>query len=861
MIQPNTSGQKKFHNSSISNKIQKIFDKRKPILWRSAIIVTRRPIPKDLANQTDKQKEQHTFDSLKSIPSILHNYLPNKTYTLEITSDNGIKIKICISETKKENAEIGAQVILHILRSKFHNMDGIVEVKPIYDDSDIFWNDQFCELELPPLPYRKSAPILENINTISKGIKSPIKFFILFKPVHHDFSDGIFHEISRLKKNGILNEIVADKLMYKWRSYTQYKIRVFFQCKDKVYRRSNQDSNRDQNQDPKQNSNQKSIQSPNKPPKSYRKSWTNTKETQIIHNLISNGIVNFRGYKAVISLRASQVRNMLLSSILTGGTVVIPSSIDLHLYHPFPIQNAIREPLDNFISPIMKDPTEQSISIGKYMSKGSMTEIDAELYIDSLRQSMTAFGLSRSGKTAFVSNILIKTHQKCPYISQLIICMKDELEIEKYEYDQITGYDDPQFKLPWLFASTKRGFDIEAIAQYLTSAIGLLDNGKRFLVDYLKEFNNIHGKFPRRFEDFLRGFLDFLNRDENQYGPSHMDIFQSNKNRIKAFIDCDRFNQVVEGSSKTPQWFIDWINPEMAFGKRIIIDLQKFSDPEKKFIVMAILHMIKTYAQPHEDGKLRRLLVCDEAHIMFYKPKTNDHYDADNIGQYKLDEQMDIIINQMANTGTGAIFADQNPFKVLDSIRSQIGTSVCFRISREGAELFSRDTKLQKFLHTMPPYMCWIESGPASSQFFMKSDPPIKEIEDKDAKKIIPSKRENKYVTAYNILQNSFRIRLIKLLENINPEIKYSNLNVFDIIKEMQNSLTTKGLDYGKKTNKSIKNLKNFDSIVQNSKPFSKDMFDKVLKLFGPILNELKWITEEYTLGGNEDNRVKDGGA
>ena len=292
----------------------------------------------------------------------------------------------------------------------------------------------------------------------------------------------------------------------------------------------------------------------------------------------------------------------------------------------------------------------------------------------------------------------------------------------------LTGYGDPDFKLPWLFISKLKGLDFEAISQYITSAIGLADNSKRFLVEYLKEFKNKSGKFPRSFEEFLNRFLDFLDRPDNRYGKEHGDIYQANKNRIKAFMDSPRFHQVVEGSSQTPQWFKDWINHGMSKGKRIMIDLRKFPKHEKRFLVIAILHMIRTYAKPHEDGKLRRLLICDEAHIMFYKPKTNEHYDADNIGQYKLDDQMDVLINEMANTGTGAIFADQNPIKLLDSIRSQIGTQVCFRISRDAAELFTKDPELINFLHRLPKYICWVESGPASSQFYMKADPPIKDV-------------------------------------------------------------------------------------------------------------------------------------
>ena len=137
------------------------------------------------------------------------------------------------------------------------------------------------------------------------------------------------------------------------------------------------------------------------------------------------------------------------------------------------------------------------------------------------------------------------------------------------KYDVIAGYNNLKFEFSWIFESSSKGIYLESIAQYLTSAIGLLDNRKCFLVDFLKEFKNKYGKFPSSCENFLKEFLDFLNRKENQYGSSPEDIFKVNKNRIEVFIDCDRFYQVLEGSSTIPQWFVDWINPKMGKGKRI----------------------------------------------------------------------------------------------------------------------------------------------------------------------------------------------------------------------------------------------------------------------------------------------------
>ncbi len=338
---------------------------------------------------------------------------------------------------------------------------------------------------------------------------------------------------------------------------------------------------------------------------------------------------------------------------------------------------------------------------------------------------MVVFGLTRTGKTVFISNMLYLIDQKYPNVSQLIFSMKDELELENFNVDIITGFDDPKFGVSWIFADKNNNQTIESTAAYIASALGLLDNGKRYIINYLTEIQKNRQKIPRRFENFLMGILNYLKKPENQYGESQGDIWQATKQRIEAFLGNKRFLDAVEGNEKMPEWFMQWLYGIGGRGRKIFLDLRKFNIHEKRFLVLAIFQMIRAYSEPSRDKQLKRLFICDEAHILFYKPKTQDFYDSDNIGQYQIDSQLERIINELANTGTGAIFADQNPFKMLDSIRNQVGTRVFFRISQESAGLFTQDPKFQRFLSFLPDHTCWFESGPASVEFFMKPFPPL----------------------------------------------------------------------------------------------------------------------------------------
>jgi len=283
----------------------------------------------------------------------------------------------------------------------------------------------------------------------------------------------------------------------------------------------------------------------------------------------------------------------------------------------------------------------------------------------------------------------------------------------------LTG-DSPEFKIPYLFSSSDSDIKIEELARYIASGLGLLDNGRRYIINYCNHLLSEGQGFSPCIQDFLTGVLEYLDEPKNRYGTSQGDIFQATKQRIEALIGDRRFCTIFS-SEINPEWFDNW----MTNGERVILDLRKFNPFIQRFIVLAILQMIREFAKPVGGVNQQALYVIDEAHRLFFKPPTADYYDSDNLGQGALERELDFMINELAICGIGGIFADQNPYKLLDSIRNQIGTTVFFRISREGAQQFSSDRTMQEFLMTMPDHRCWIESNPMEVSVYVAPKSPI----------------------------------------------------------------------------------------------------------------------------------------
>ncbi len=357
---------------------------------------------------------------------------------------------------------------------------------------------------------------------------------------------------------------------------------------------------------------------------------------------------------------------------------------------------------------------------------GEDTNDEVYLPIDILRQHLSIFGLTRTGKSTLLTNLLHKVKKIDRSVSFLIFGLKDGVDIAHYKPDKIYTCNSSDFNVPWVcLAKNSDGakLDLENLASYLAAAMGLLDNTQRYIKIIIMNIIREGKKLPRDFGTFMSYILKYL--EDNPYGESQGDIFQAIRDHILALSE-ERFLQVTQASETIPKWFEDWIlNKSENNGKTIYIDLRGFGVTEQRFIVLSIFHMIQRYAEPDEGERLRRLLLIDEAHILFYPPKVNNYQDSDSIGQQGVDKFLRRLLKELGVTGTGLVFADQDVQSVLSIIVQQTSTKILFRNSRESAKSFTHNPVLIDEIYAYDDHVALLQAGPLGESVVFSADVPV----------------------------------------------------------------------------------------------------------------------------------------
>jgi len=369
----------------------------------------------------------------------------------------------------------------------------------------------------------------------------------------------------------------------------------------------------------------------------------------------------------------------------------------------------------------------RTIIFATYYKGNILTTMRVPFHIDILCQHIAVFGLTRTGKSTFLGNFVQKIGQTDDSITFLIIGLKDDMDRYLFEPCLPSGYPDPNFRVPIFIgdlsinspgSSRKRN----ELARLLSAAFGLLDNMDNYILNYFSELDAKGLPIPTDFVKITDGVIDYLKRTftgtDNQ-----SDILQAVQNHVKSMRN-PRFLEVVKPSKKIPRWFKIWLEggekstdnstiPSIngvggsnfhEESKRIFLDLHQFSEPEQKFLTLAILNMIRRFAkpQPHTEQRLRRMVIVDEAHIVFSPPDGADYLSSHRIRQSQIMKYLDEMVNQLGNTGTSFVFSDQNLKKVMGVIVDQTTTKWLFRVSQASAELFTKDARKVELLKNLP---------------------------------------------------------------------------------------------------------------------------------------------------------------
>jgi hypothetical protein len=141
---------------------------------------------------------------------------------------------------------------------------------------------------------------------------------------------------------------------------------------------------------------------------------------------------------------------------------------------------------------------------------------------------------------------------------------------------------------------------------------------------------------------------------------------------------------------------INTIPLEDLLSKPTVIELNAINNKEQKSLIMALLLiMICVYTKNNVsgDGKLKNVLLIDEAHVLLAGGSSRSGDSADSQGSTV--EALEDMIAEIRSYGTSIIIADQSPTKVGRSVVANTNVKVIFKlVEKENKDAISTATNM-----------------------------------------------------------------------------------------------------------------------------------------------------------------------
>ena len=175
----------------------------------------------------------------------------------------------------------------------------------------------------------------------------------------------------------------------------------------------------------------------------------------------------------------------------------------------------------------------------------------------------------------------------------------------------------------------------------------------------------------------LENLYNIIDEVVNEVGYDvrlQMDMTGALKARIRSLLVGSKGAMLNTQNSIPIQDLID---------NNVILEMRHMgNDEEKVFLMGLILNNIYEYAslQPLEHGKLKKLIVIEEAHRLFRNAEKNDNPEIANIRGAAI-EQFSNMLAEMRAMGYGFVIVDQIPSKMLPDVIKNTATKIVHQLS------------------------------------------------------------------------------------------------------------------------------------------------------------------------------------
>lgn len=634
--------------------------------WQARVQITQSPLELD---QEDRDVER----------TWLKDFFPTKkNYGLEIVSHNDFRWTFFVKARSRQEASRQGTALLESLKQKYKGISGEAQVAPIMSKT-LYQKKLLFEVCLPKPPFLNQVSVIKKIISLFKDCDHETRLYILWKRANLYKRERIKEKIEKLRYE---DDDVKSKLLEMWQT-NPYMIKIF------IYSRIT-------TEDPQE---------------------VEEKESKL-EGLLETFVMDVESFKGKAYFKKAPFGawlDILKCNIYSGNTVTqrvvdfdFPKDIPLDKGYGFTssrIKNIARS---------VKD--EDAISLGKKVIDSAVENRPYIVDIDTFATSCIIAGNSKTGKTYLLASIHDQIAEKRKSVGQLIINIGKENQENLFKDKQVLKFGDSRLKVPYCVLGKNKLKSIQECSQYLAAVFGMTNVVPHIFKNRMEKYFKTKGHLPKNPRYFYQSVFDYIEKHP-YHSKYQQNLLQALRNRIDSIFSDDEFLNTIEFTLEEAKWYQEWKK-----GKNYYLDLSMCDKHVKRFLVMGILQMVRALFPEVEAGKLKNLIIIDEAHQLFEKSKPIGPYDDEAIASEETRKIISMFLKEFRWKGIGVIFVDQDPSELFQEIPRLPILKIVFRVGDESTYIFSKDHEIQDAIMHMENRYAYVSNGDTGDELLIYTD-------------------------------------------------------------------------------------------------------------------------------------------
>jgi len=431
---------------------------------------------------------------------------------------------------------------------------------------------------------------------------------------------------------------------------------------------------------------------------------------------ITNTIRSGKKSAKLVKLKEKHYKKIVLLNFRKGNFIT-PSCIDFTIPENFPLFKPIPLKTENIKYFDIKKKESSNILTGNLILQGRKTKHKIFLDKNSFSQSVLIAGQQGTGKTYLLAQLVQEFYNKLPDIGILILNLGKGNQDHFYKLDRIIKFGSDNFRVPYFNEGVYLKKNLQETATYLIAALGLKNIIEKNMLNVMNAFMDKFGLLPYSLRVLFLNLIKYF--EENPYH----DKFQTNairaiKNRVLSLLS----NPILENSLQlidnleNPEWFVEWQN-----GKKIYLDLSSCTIYEKRLLTSAIFQLIRVFTPDKELGKLKNIILIDEAHQILEKPLTNNYDDDDYISRHQLERVFNDLLREFRSKGLSFIISDQTPSRLFECVSLLPSLKILFRLGFPCNVKLISNIEEQEFLTNQKNRQALVINGINGEKFIIET--------------------------------------------------------------------------------------------------------------------------------------------